>query len=246
MIRRLTGPTGTGFQRLSWDFRYPAPNPVTSLAAPAAGDEDDDGPGFGPRGPMVPPGSYTVSLTIREGAREETVGTQRFSVVPLGSAPAAGDRAAIAEFNRQTARLQRAALGTSSTLSEAENRLNLLRRAIENTPGAPATLSGRARALVERLRDLRVELSGDDVLSSRQEPVPPTLLNRVQRVVGNTWSTTQAPTATHRRNYEIASQQLAEFLPRLNAALGEIRQLEIDAERAGTPWTPGRVPEWRP
>jgi hypothetical protein len=91
-----------------------------------------------------------------------------------------------------------------------------------------------------------MELRGDSAVEAAQEPTPPTLLDRVQRIVGNTWSTTQAPTATHRRNYEIASQELTAFLPRLQGALDELRKLETDAEAAGAPWTPGRVPVWKP
>ncbi|MGQ0704288.1 MAG: WD40/YVTN/BNR-like repeat-containing protein, partial [Gemmatimonadales bacterium] len=114
VIRRLTGPTGAGYHRVAWDLRYPAPNPVTA-AAPPGGDDADGGPPGGPRGPLVPPGSYQVSLALRQGGREEVVGTQRFTAVPLRQpAGTAADRAAIAEFNRQTARLQRAALGTNS------------------------------------------------------------------------------------------------------------------------------------
>jgi hypothetical protein len=107
-------------------------------------------------------------------------------------------------------------------------------------------LRDRGRALVDRLRDLRAELSGDPVIGEAQEPTPPTLLNRIQRVVGNTWSNTQAPSGTHRRNYEIASQQLAAFLPKLAAASEELKKLETDAEAAGAPWTPGRLPVWKP
>jgi photosystem II stability/assembly factor-like uncharacterized protein len=247
VIRRLTGPTGAGFHRVSWDFRYPPPNPVTQAAPAGGGDADEGGGGFGPRGPMVPPGTYTVTLATRQAGREDVAGTQKFTVVPLGTAPASpADRAAIADFHRQAARLQRAALGTNSSLSEAENRLSLLRRAIDNTPGAPRALSDRGRALAEKLRDLRAELSGDPVLEARQEPTPPTLLDRIGRVVGNTWSTTQAPTTTHRNNFDIASRQLAAFLPKLNAVATELRQLETDAEAAGAPWTPGRLPSWRP
>jgi len=64
--------------------------------------------------------------------------------------------------------------------------------------------------------------------------------------VSNTWTNTQAPTATHHRNYEIAAQQLGEFLPRLRSALDDLWKLEEDAEAAGAPWTPGRVPAWKP
>jgi photosystem II stability/assembly factor-like uncharacterized protein len=249
VIRRLSGATGAGFQRTSWDFRYPAPNPVTAAAGPAAGGEGDDEPGGfgGPRGPMAPPGTYKVTLSLRQNGRETVAGTQSFRAAPLGQgALSAADRARVAAFHQQTARLQRAALGTSAALGETENRLGMLRRAIDAAPAAPPTLSERGRALVMRLRDLRRELAGDPVLEGAQEPTPPTLLDRVQRVVGNTWSNTQAPTATHRHNYDIASQQLAEFLPKLQAAVAELRRLEEDAEAAGAPWTPGRIPVWKP
>ena len=252
VIRRLNGPTGAGFQRVAWDFRYPAPNPVTSAAGGAGGagaEGDEEGGGFGgPRGPLVPPGTYKVSLSTRQNGRETVAGTQSFRAVPLGQGPlATADRSAITAFHQQTARLQRAALGTSSALGEAESRLGMLRRAIDGTAGAPAApLAERGRALTAKLRDLRVELAGDNIVEGAQEPTPPTLLDRVQRVVGNTWSNTQAPTATHRRNYDIASQQLTAFLPKLRSAVDELRKLEEDAEAAGAPWTPGRIPTWKP
>ena len=196
---------------------------------------------------MVVPGTYKVTLSVRQDGRETVVGQQSFKAVPLGQGtiPVA-DRAAVAAFHQQTARLQRAAMGTNAALGEAENRLALLRRAIEQTPGAPTALSDRGRALGERFRDLRTTLSGDEVVAGEQEPTPPTLLNRIQRVVGNTWSTTAAPTATHRRNYDIASEELAAFLPKLRAALDDMKKLEDDAEAAGAPWTPGRLPVWKP
>ena len=190
--------------------------------------------------------SLSQGVTFGFGGVSTPAGEQTFHAVSLGQATPAADRAAIAAFHLRTAELQRAATGTNATLGEAENRLGLLRRAIEATPGAPAALAERGRAVAGRLRDLRMELRGDSALEAAQEPTPPTLLDRVQRVVGNTWSTTQAPTATHRRNYEIASQELAAFLPRLQGVLDELRKLETDAEAAGAPWTPGRLPVWKP
>ncbi|HEU5219244.1 MAG TPA: hypothetical protein VFU23_11325, partial [Gemmatimonadales bacterium] len=185
-------------------------------------------------------------LSIRQDGRETVVGSQTFKAVPLGqSALSAPDRAAVAAFHQQTARLQRAAMGTNAALAEADTRLQLLRRAIDATPAAPA-LAERARGLNERLRALRVQMNGDNVIEAENEPTPPTLIDRIQRVVQNTWSSVSAPTATHRRNYQIASEELAEFLPKFRAWLDDQKKLEDDAEAAGAPWTPGRVPVWRP
>lgn len=244
MVRRINGPTGAGFQRATWDFRYPAATPVTALAPPPRGS--DDGGFAGPSGPMAVPGKYRVTLSIRQDGRETVVGTQSFTAMPLGQGPlSAPDRAAVGAFHQQTARLQRAAMGANAALGEADNRLQLLRRAIDATPGGPA-LADRGRALNQRLRALRTEMDGDHVIGGTNEPTPPTLIGRIQRVVFNTWSTVAPPTATHRRNYQIASEELAELLPRFRAFLDDQKKLEDDAEAAGAPWTPGRVPTWRP
>jgi hypothetical protein len=44
----------------------------------------------------------------------------------------------------------------------------------------------------------------------------------------------------------VASAEFGAFLPKLRAFVEEMRRLEADAEAAGAPWTPGRMPEWRP
>ncbi len=244
VIRRLTGPVGSGFRRVTWDLRYPASVPITTAAPARTGDDDDDD---GPSGPMVVPGTYRVALALRVDGVTTPVGEQSFRAAPLGeSALPAAARAQAAEFHQQTARLQRAAMGANGVLGEVENRIALLRRAIDATPRAPATLADRARALAGRLRDLRTEFSGDNTISSRNEPVPPSVMGRIQRIVRGTWTQTGAPTATHRESYAVASALLGEFLPRLRAFLEDLRRLESDAETAGAPWTPGRVPEWKP
>jgi photosystem II stability/assembly factor-like uncharacterized protein len=269
MVRRLTGPVTAGFQRVTWDLRTHASTPVSAGgggggfgggggggAAGGGGGEGGDSAttaggaplGGGPSGPMVVPGTYRVSMALSSNGGLTPVGEpQTFRAEPIGQGtlPAA-DRAANAAFHQQTARLQRALLGTTQSLTEAETRLGLLRRAIDQTPRAPATLAERGRALNGRLRDLRTELSGDEVIGSRNEPVPPSLQDRLQRVIGGTWNNSSAPTATARRGYEIASAGLTAFLPKFRAAMEELKRLEDDAEAAGAPWTPGRIPEWRP
>ena len=264
VVRRLTGPVTAGFQRVTWDLRHHASTPVTGGGGGGfgggggggggggSGDDDDDTPGGGggggPSGPMALPGTYRVSMALRVDGNLSPVGEpQTFRAVSAGqgSLPPA-DRAAIAAFHQQTARLQRAMLGTAQSLTEAENRLRLIRQAIDQTPRAAAALAQRGRALTDRFRELRTELSGDPVIGARNEPVPPSVQARLQRVIGGTWNNTSAPTATARRGYDIASAALTTFLPKLQTAMDELRKLEDDAEAAGAPWTPGRIPVWKP
>lgn len=252
VVRRLTGSTAAGYQRVTWNLRHHAVTPVTGQAGgggPGGGGGGGGGAGGGGgpgSGPMVLPGTYRVSLAIETNGQLTPVGDPRtFRAVPIlePSLPAA-DRALVATFHQQTARLQRALLGASQSLTEVETRLRALRQALDQTPRAPAALDDQTRALNTRLQDLRDELTGDRVIGSQSEPVPASLLQRLQRMVGGTWNTRAAPTATHRRAYEIVSQGLTTYLPKLRSAADDLKRLEDQAEAAGAPWTPGRIPSW--
>ncbi|MFN0177380.1 MAG: VPS10 domain-containing protein [Gemmatimonadales bacterium] len=242
VVRRLTGPSGAGLHRVAWDLRFPPLNPV--IGAPVRRQDDDDGPS----GPLAMPDTYRVQLNFRIDGVDSAVGEPRsFQAVPLhqGSlAPA--DRAVIGGFNRDLARLQRAALGAAQSLTELENRHLLLSQAIGQTAGIAPALREGARAVRTRLQDLRLEFTGDQAVASRNEPTPVTVLGRVQRIVGSAWSTTTPPTATQRRSYAVAGDRFGAFLPKLREAAEALRQLEEQAESAGVPWTPGRIPNWRP
>lgn len=239
VVRRLKGPVTAGFQRVTWDLRHPAQVPVTGQ--PRRPDADGDGP----VGPLVVPGRYQVQLAIEvDGVETPIGGPQAFQAVPaLRPTLPVADGAAGAQFNRETAKLQRAVMGGGAALGELENRLRLLSDAIDQTPTA-AALRDSTRALRAAVQGLRTEYSGDQTIASRNEPTPTTILGRIQRVVGSAWQSTSGPTATHRQSIATASRLFEAWLPRLRGFADRLARLETQAERAGAPWTPGRIPTW--
>jgi hypothetical protein len=57
----------------------------------------------------------------------------------------------------------------------------------------------------------------------------------------------EPPTATQRRQYDILSTEFAAVLTKLRTiADTRLRTVETAAEQAGAPWTPGRIPDWKP
>ena len=91
------------------------------------------------------------------------------------------------------------------------------------------------------LTGLQTRLYGDRIRQRRNESTAPSIRSRVGRVVGGHWDTRQQPTATHRRNLEIAQEAFAVFSQDLTRVIeGDLVQLEADLEAAGAPWTPGR------
>jgi photosystem II stability/assembly factor-like uncharacterized protein len=244
VVRRVTGPVSAGFHRVAWDLRFPAANP-TSLAKPGELAPWERGP----VGPLAAPGTYQVAMATRvDGKVTPVAGPVTFEVAALltPSLPPA-DRAANLAFERKVARLQRAVLGASEAAKEAQRRLDHLKKALLDAPAAGLQLTDEARAIEARLKDLQLQLNGDALLAEKNEPVPPAIEDRVQQVVGGTWFMTSAPTATHEQAYGIAAAEFAPVLERLRALVDvDLRVLEQKAEAAGAPWTPGRVPTWKP
>jgi photosystem II stability/assembly factor-like uncharacterized protein len=245
VVRRVEGPHDKGFHRVAWDLRYPAPNPVEAKKKHA-----EDNPFFEPPvGPLVKPGTYHVSLTADVGGVErDLAGPVGFAVVPLKAAslPAA-DRAALLAFQEKATHLNRAALGAEHLATELRSRIELVQKALLETPAADKTLRDKAEALRAHIDALLVALRGDEALRKRDENTPLSIVERAQSIVDDGFASSSAPTATERQAYEIASADLATALKELRALVDvDLASLEKAMEAAGAPWTPGRIPTWSP
>lgn len=234
VVRRMTAPSGRGINRVTWDFRYDGYTPV-QLAG-------------GGWGPMAIPGEYTVSISTRtDGELAELVPPTPFQVEPLGgSSLPESNRQDVLAFQKQTGELQRAVYGAYRVAQNAAEQLKYLKRAVEVTPNADPALGVEARKLELRLLDILERFEGDPTLPRRNEPAMPGILSRVQTVVQGHWSTTYGPTSSHRRSYEIASEEFSEVVGDLKKLVErDLVKLGRKLEEAGAPWTPGRaIPDW--
>ena len=242
VVRRITGTTKAGIQRVTWDLRYPPAEP-TSLKKTQRDPWDPE-----PVGPLVAPGTYKVALSERVDDKLVAMGqAQTFEAVPLGGeilSPA--DRAKMVAFEKQTGQLQRAALGAVRAAAEASTRIDYLKQASLDTPRADPAMRENLRSIELKLKDIQVALSGDPTIARRNEPTPPSIVDRINQIVYGSWYTTEGSTLTHRKNYEIAAAQFGPVLARLRTLiLVDLAKVEAAAEAAGAPWTPGRVPEWK-
>jgi photosystem II stability/assembly factor-like uncharacterized protein len=245
VVRRLTGTAKAGFNRITWDLRYPAADPTNLSPQPP---DPWDTPVVGP---LAAPGKYRVTLEKRvEGKILPLAGPETFETAPLGGGGtplSASDRDKLLAFQQKTARLQRAVMGTLRTADEAQSRIDHLKRALADTPAADPKLQDDVRAIEARLKEIRVSLTGDATIARRSEPTPPSIVNRVDQIVSGHWFATTGATETHRRNYEIAAEQFGPVLEKLRGLVTyDLTRLETAAEAAGAPWTPGRVPTWKP
>jgi hypothetical protein len=248
VVRRLTGPVTAGVQRVTWDLRYPPAVPGTGTPTPAGGVGEGDDFNRPPAGPFVLPGTYTVSMGRRvDGVTSPAGQSQKFEVYLLDG-NATPRTPAVLAFQQQTSKLQRAVLGANALTNETLARVQALRRALQETPGADDKLANDARALELRLRDIQIALSGDPTMARRSEPSAPSMLNRLGGITNNLWSNTLTePTATQTRQYDIVAAEFEKLLAQLRPVIeSDLKRVEDAAEAAGAPWTSGRVPVWRP
>jgi hypothetical protein len=241
VVRRLTGPISSGVHRVAWDLRYPAPNPITAEGHGRRNPWERK-----PQGPFVAPGTYTMSLATYVRGEWTSLGQPRtFAVRPLGQAtlPAA-DRQALAEFQHRASDLQRAVRGAVQVVSDTQSRIDLMRKAVQETPGIDLTVLGEIQSLADSLQHLRIQLLGDRVVAEHNEPTMPSLTSRVYGVLSS-WSSTSAPTRTQRENFRVASEQFTKLLASLRQLVEvDLVGIESQLEAAGAPWTPGRIPVW--
>jgi photosystem II stability/assembly factor-like uncharacterized protein len=243
VVRRLSGPITPGMQRLSWDLRYP---PAT--LPPPPNPEAEDPFGEGPAGPLVMPGTYKVSVARRvDGVMTPLGQPQEFQVMVEGQGSMTpSDRAALVEFQRKVARLQRAVQGAQDAANALKPRLALIKRALLETPAAGEKLSDEAAALDKRTNEILRALRGDNALRARNINLPPSISERVGDIVGSQRMSTARPTQTQMNQYTAAAQEFETTLAQLRQLIEvDLAKLEKQMEAAGAPWTPGRIPEWK-
>jgi hypothetical protein len=240
-IRRFTAPATAGINRVAWDLRLQAPDPVTGPPY----KPDPDWPfGNPPAAPFVGPGTYLVRFSTRvNGVFTPISETQPFQVVAIDSAP--GRRIASLADQQGIAELERSVLGLDQVVREALSRMALFNRAIDETPTADTSLQHRARVMIDRLKDAEELLHGDPTATTRNETSPPSLLSRLGGAIGSNWGgTLEAPNAAQLAELDLVRGRLNAIQTQINQLINvDLRALEQSAEQAGVPWTSGRFPK---
>lgn len=240
-IRILNGATAKGTHRVTWDLRVPA-HVLPSTRPVAEEDQIFDG---GPAGPLVIPGRYSVTVSQRiGGVATQLAGPVMFNVVldPEGVVTLA-DEAARWQFQEALQDLRRRISGALELANALNTKFGEMKRALDATPAAPATLGASVRGTQERLNAILVALRGDRSLGSRSDPTPTSISERADGISGEQGRTLNRPTGTHREQLAIAAELFAAELVKLQQLNDtEVPAIERELERVGAPYTPGRLP----
>jgi hypothetical protein len=235
-VRWIKAPAKKGLNRLNWDLRFPAPDPINlnvpAFKPPWAGDAE---------GSLVAPGNYSVELFILfEGKMTAQGEAQKFEVKPIPGTSSGVDFNAVAAFKQKASEMRRQISVISRKLGESSESLRYMKVALDETPKAAPELFERLNKLEDLLAILRKQLFGDPIRQSLNESTTPSISSRVGQVIGGHWNTRQMPTATQKRNLEIAETDFEKFKGELKTYFEDLSSFDNDLESAGAPWTPGR------
>ncbi len=242
VVRRLKAPAKKGINRITWDFRTDPTGPVNFTPF-----DESNVFGSGPRGIMVLPGDYKVSLSkFEDGAYTELVAPQPFKIEALNMVGMSeADKKALHDFGKKVAELKRAADGTNSYKNDLINRLKFMKEAALQTPAIDQSIVKDIISLEKRLGEVDRKLNGDASLSRREFEAPPSVNNRIGNILEGVITTTVAPTNTSINSYTVSAQQFAPLLAEVKAVGEEVKRIENLLEKSGAPYTPGRIPDWK-
>ncbi len=240
-IRAIKKPVKAGVQRVVWDFRTSPFGPISLATGGEGAPWDSPELGY-----MVPPGEYRVAMyRYKEGVLDLVAGPESLSCRPLNIASlAATDLDALDGFNRKVAALSRAISAADAHRSELKKGLPYLEQAVLSVPGIETSLLGEISAITTQLREIDEQLNGDPLLVMDEGQSRMSLKGRTDMIVSSLWSTTSGSTGTFERAYREAHESFGEVLAALRLVDARIRGLEDELEKAGAPYTPGRLPVW--
>jgi len=242
VVRRLTAPASQGIQRVVWDMRY---TPPTIAAAPQLppGITLPEGFSFGPQGPLVMPGKYSVSMAMRvNGVVTQMPGSQSFNVVVEGKEKITdAERAELIVFQRKVSVLQRSVSGANEVATTTKTRIGFLKRAAQLAPVANQQFIEQAKAFDDEINRIINTLRGG---RENSDTPPPSITSRVNFVADAIRLSSIKPTQTQIDQFNLSDAEFKPVLARLKSLVeNDLPRFEKALEEAGAPLTPGRLPQ---
>src|SRR5712691_9053660 len=220
VIREMDGPGAAGVNRTNWDLRADAPAEPTpqQLEAIAAGY------GFGPRGPFVEPGEFTIKIKAGDKEASQKVTVEEDTRVVLSAV----DRAARREMIYQLYPMAKTTDKDRKTIEGIQTALKSAREQWKKDAGKPNTtkIPDEMVKAADELQN-KVDTVAEKFIREREglgnagppfEWKPAPLPNQVQNLLDALDEFVAAPSGQQR-------EKLAELTPLVNDAAAQVKKI---------------------
>jgi photosystem II stability/assembly factor-like uncharacterized protein len=230
-IRRLELPEDAarpGIHRVVWDLRHP----------PALLPNLEGGTDRGPRGPYVMPGDYQVRVRRGEEEQARTVHVRSDPAVEISLA----DRTAWHDTLVSLYEMIEVSHAVVMTASQIEDQIAQVRETLATRTEVPENIELQLETVENKVKAILETMLGDDTDAGATQPGAPPLSSRVRRLYSAVGASVASPTVEQMRLTSLSSEQLAEHVEAINMLLEEeVAELREDLDRAGVPWSLGRL-----
>ncbi|GAB4378151.1 MAG: hypothetical protein Kow0075_07730 [Salibacteraceae bacterium] len=223
-----------GINETVWDLR-------TETTSPVRLKESDGGRyGLPDYGPLATPGTYSVSLYLYlKGELTPIAGPEPFVVKPIHEDQLfKPESEELIAFNKRVLSLRRDVSAAAELVKHLDNKISHMHEAVMKTPGAPASLIEKIEDHRLALQNIKYQLHGESYLKKREAPAYPGIQERVEIVVYDMKSHTEAPTQTAIRSIEIAAEEFETAKQALDNLNAQIEQTAAELKKAGAPYFP--------
>lgn len=235
-IVRFTKAYHKGINRINWDGRISSKNRISTNSKPLTN----------PGGAQLAlPGKYSISVyQSLDGKTELLTGPKEFKLNWLEDHTLmAANREALNAFQNQLGDAQRKMTAISNYKNEVKSNVSKLKANTRNTPGADLKLLDRLRELEYAIARLEQKLNGDGSLSKRNFDTPPSLMNRMNSAVWNSYYSTSEPTGEQKKNLQLVTEEMETLVFELQSIKLEVSEINDILIQAGAPYLNNDLPE---
>jgi photosystem II stability/assembly factor-like uncharacterized protein len=219
VVRELKGSKDMGLNRVNWDLRHEPP----VKPEPGAGGGGFFGP---PRGPLVPPGAYTVTVSTGAFSANRPLTVQEDPRITIAEA----DRREWYEAARTAAKQWTRADALNKTLESLQKQATALQDSWkkEDATKPPEAVTAAVKALADKVDPLAKRMSRQTPLGFAGAPLavdPDPLLARARGAYFVLTAMTAPPTSQHKN----AFARLGKDLDEVASAVNELVEKEVPA-----------------
>jgi hypothetical protein len=216
-LRELVGSKKLGMNRIVWDTRTAAPEGVSRV-----------------RGTLVPPGEYTVRLTVGDLSHEDTIAVEVDPRVEISSAELRERYDFLNEVSELVSSVHRAAMKTQDIRQQIEGLVQ------DNETTAPEELIAAAKKAIGKAKSIRKALVGSGARPSFRNPSLQMRLSMLGMELDGDdvrQGTLHGPTGTQKSRLASLQTKVEKQLNLLSAFIAtDIPALNREIEDAKLPW----------
>jgi photosystem II stability/assembly factor-like uncharacterized protein len=242
VIRKMKAPAKKGINRITWDFRYNSPGPITFHTPDQTNPYD-----VAEIGHPAMPGNYKVSLSkFEDGKITEIAPASPFKVHALyATAMNPEEQKTYDDFCKKISEARRLASSTDAYRAELVNKIKFIKQAIIEAPSALPDVTKQINEIEKRLVQVNIKLNGDASIAKREFETATSINSRISSIEGSLWYASSPPTQTFYKSFDIVKRQLPVVVEEVGKIDADIKLVEEILEQNKAPYTPGRIPDMR-